>query len=80
MIVAGYCRLSRDEDNENFISIEEQKRIIQDYAKSRNWLLTDDDFYIDDNVSGYTFNRPAFSKMMEKVKWNISFKRKLKKF
>ena len=68
MIVAGYCRLSRDEDNENFISIEEQKRIIQDYAKSRNWILTDDDFYIDDNVSGYTFNRPAFSKMMEKVK------------
>ena len=26
--VAGYCRLSRDEDKENFISIEEQKRII----------------------------------------------------
>ena len=66
--IAGYCRLSRDEDKENFISIEEQKRIIKDYAKSRNWNLTDDDFYIDDNVSGYTFNRPAFSKMMKKVK------------
>ena len=65
--IAGYCRLSRDEDKENFISIEEQKRIIKDYAKSRNWNLTDDDFYIDDNVSGYTFTRPAFSKMMEKV-------------
>ena len=65
--VAGYCRLSRDEDKENFISIEEQKRIIKDYAKSRNWILTDDDFYIDDNVSGYTFTRFAFSKMMEKV-------------
>ena len=63
----GYCRLSRDEDKENYASIEEQKRIIKDYAKSRNWNLTDDDFYIDDNVSGYTFTRPAFSKMMEKV-------------
>ena len=68
MTVVGYCRLSRDEDKENFISIEEQKRIIKDYAKSRNWNLKDDDFYIDDNISGYTFNRPAFSKMMKKVK------------
>ena len=30
MTVVGYCRLSRDEDKENFISIEEQKRIISD--------------------------------------------------
>ena len=66
MIVVGYCRLSRDEDKENYASIEEQKRIIQDYALTRNWLISD--FYIDDNVSGYTFNRPEFSKMMEKVK------------
>ena len=29
--VAGYCRLSRDEDKENYASIEEQKRIIIDY-------------------------------------------------
>lgn len=50
----------------NYASIEEQKRIIQDYVTSRNWTISD--FYIDDNVSGYTFNRPAFSKMIEKVK------------
>ena len=36
--VAGYCRLSRDEDKENYASIEEQKRIIIDYASSRNWI------------------------------------------
>ena len=64
----GYCRLSRDEDKENYSSIEEQKRIIKDYATSRNWIISDEDFYIDDNVSGYTFNRPEFSKMIEKVK------------
>lgn len=64
----GYCRLSRDEDKENYSSIEEQKRIIKDYAISRNWIISDEDFYIDDNVSGYTFNRPEFSKMIEKVK------------
>ena len=37
--IAGYCRLSRDEDKENFISIEEQKRIIKDYAKLDNLLI-----------------------------------------
>lgn len=68
MTVVGYCRLSRDEDKENYASIEEQKRIIKDYATTRNWNISDEDFYIDDNVSGYTFNRPEFSKMIEKVK------------
>ncbi len=68
MTVVGYCRLSRDEDKENYSSIEEQKRIIKDYAVACNWIIKDEDFYIDDNVSGYTFNRPEFSKMMEKVK------------
>ena len=63
MTVVGYCRLSRDENKENYASIEEQKRIIQDYANSCNWTVSD--FYIDDNVSGYTFNRPEFTKMME---------------
>ena len=65
MKIAGYVRLSRDEDRENYSSIEEQKRIIIDYAKSRNWKINDDNFYIDDNVSGYTLDRPAFSKMIE---------------
>ncbi len=64
----GYCRLSRDEDKENYSSIEEQKRIIKEYASSRNWIIQDKDIYIDDNVSGYTFNRPEFTKMIEKVK------------
>lgn len=68
MTVVGYCRLSRDEDKENYSSIEEQKRIIKDYAATRNWIIEDKDFYIDDNVSGYTFNRPEFTKMLEKVK------------
>ena len=68
MTVVGYCRLSRDEDKENYSSIEEQKRIIKEYASSRNWIIEDKDFYIDDNVSGYTFNRPEFTKMIEKVK------------
>ena len=46
MTVVGYCRLSRDEDKENYSSIEEQKRIIKEYASTRNWIISDEDFYI----------------------------------
>ena len=61
--------MSRDEDKENYTGIEEQKRIIKDYAISHNWIIKDKDFYIDDNVSRYTFfNRLEFSKMIEGVK------------
>ena len=67
MKVVGYCRLSRDEDKENYASIEEQNIILQDYAMSRGWKILDRDFYIDDNFSGYTLDRPKFSKMLRKV-------------
>ena len=33
MTVVGYCRLSRDEDKENYASIEEQKRIAAEEAR-----------------------------------------------
>ena len=61
----GYCRLSRDEDKKNYSSIEEQIQMIKDYASSIN--VTIDKFYIDDNVSGYIFNRPNFNKMLDEL-------------
>lgn len=61
----GYCRLSRDEDKKNYSSIEEQIQIINDYASSINEKV--DMFYIDDNVSGYLFNRPEFNKMLDEL-------------
>ena len=67
MRVVGYCRLSRDEDKENYSSIAEQKVILQEYAMSRGWKIAENDFFIDDNFSGYTFDRPDFSKMLKKV-------------
>ena len=36
---AGYVRLSRDDDKRNYVSIENQKLIINQYAME--WLLTD---------------------------------------
>lgn len=65
--VSAYARLSRDEDRENYSSIEEQINIIKEYAQSRGWYIADENVYIDDNVSGYTFNRPKFAQMLEKL-------------
>ncbi len=65
MNVVGYVRLSRDEDKENYSSIEAQKEIIIEYAKRFNWEISG--MYIDDNYSGYTFDRPDFRRMKEDI-------------
>ncbi|MCX7749743.1 MAG: recombinase family protein [Clostridia bacterium] len=62
MRVVGYARLSRDEDKENYSSIISQCGIIHEYASEKDWII--DQIYIDDNVSGYTFDRPAFNEML----------------
>lgn len=63
MNVVGYARISRDEDNQNYSSILTQCDIIHDYASLQGWEVSK--IYIDDNVSGYTFNRPEFSKILQ---------------
>ncbi len=70
MNVVGYVRLSRDEDRENYSSIISQQDIINEYAKERNWTISK--MYIDDNCSGYSLDRPAFSEMINELeKGNI---------
>lgn len=68
MIIAGYLRLSRDEDNINYDSILNQKQIIMDYAK--NFSNYEIKFYEDNNVSGYTFDRPQFNKLKKDLENN----------
>jgi len=63
--VVGYVRLSRDEDKENISSINSQIDIINEYASDRNWVVSK--IYIDDNFTGYNFNRPDFSEMMDLI-------------
>lgn len=60
--VYGYVRLSRDDNKRNYSSIENQKKIIQKYGKDNHMTIRF--IYEDDGVSGYSFNRPAFQKMM----------------
>ena len=57
-ITALYCRLSVDDDNkdEESNSITNQKQILQDYARKEGYTNTM--FFVDDGVSGTTFQRP----------------------
>ena len=59
---AGYVRLSRDDDKRNYVSIENQKLIINQYAADHGVVI--DRWYEDDGISGYIFNRPGFQQMM----------------
>ena len=62
-ITALYCRLSVDDDNkdEESNSITNQKQILQDYARKEGFANTM--FFVDDGVSGTTFQRPNFMRM-----------------
>ncbi len=59
----GYVRLSRDDDKRNYVSIKNQKLIINQYAVSQG--ISIDRWYEDDGVSGYIFDRPGFNQLME---------------
>lgn len=67
--MVGYCRLSRDDSGESYSSIEEQQKMISDYVESKGEIVQK--FYIDDNVSGYKFDRPQWNKMMEDIESNV---------
>ena len=62
-ITALYCRLSVDDDNkdEESNSITNQKQILSDYAKKNGYANTM--FFVDDGISGTTFQRPNFMRM-----------------
>lgn len=61
----GYLRLSRDDNQENYASIAHQQLIIEQYAKERGIHIAK--WYIDDGISGYQFDRPAFLQMLADI-------------
>lgn len=71
-ITALYCRLSRDDELQgDSNSIQNQKKILQKYADDNG--LPNTQFWVDDGVSGTTFNRPGLNAMMSEVeKGNVS--------
>ena len=65
-IIALYLRLSRDDDLEGESnSISNQKALLIRYAKEHGFKNIK--IFIDDGVSGVTFNRQGFKEMMRLV-------------
>ena len=68
--VAIYMRLSKDDgDREESESISNQRAIILNYIEN-NFNYEKYYEYVDDGVSGATFNRPGFKKMIAELKVN----------
>ena len=62
--VGIYARLSRDDERTGeSVSIENQKEMLARYVREQGWTLYS--YYCDDGVSGTTFDRNGFNKLME---------------
>ena len=69
-IVGIYARLSRDDgqDSES-ASIENQRLILTKYVSEQGWELHD--VYVDDGISGTTFERPGVQRLLDDAKNGI---------
>lgn len=64
-VTALYCRLSRDDGEEEAGSIIHQKEILTHFAEESGF--SNFQIYQDQNFSGTTFERPAFLKMLKDI-------------
>ena len=63
---AIYCRLSRDDGGDaESNSIQTQRIMLTNYAKEHGFLIYNE--YIDDGISGTTFQRPSFQRMVADI-------------
>ena len=66
-ITALYERLSHDDERAGeSVSIENQKRILEDYAQKNGF--TNIRHFTDDGVRGTTFKRPGLDTMLEEIR------------
>ena len=65
-ITALYCRLSQEDDRAGeSLSIENQKAMLLQYAKEHHF--PNPTFFVDDGVSGVTYDRPGFQAMLAEI-------------
>ncbi len=69
--IAGlYLRLSHDDERAGeSLSIENQRSILLKYVEEKGWEIYD--IYIDDGVSGTTFNRPGVQRLLDDAKAGV---------
>lgn len=66
-IVGIYLRLSKDDERAGkSLSIENQRRILTNYVREQGWTIYDE--YIDDGISGTSFDRPGVQRMLDDAK------------
>ena len=65
-ITALYCRLSQDDGRDgDSNSIVNQREILSQYCRSNGFHNTQ--FFVDDGISGTTFDRPDFQRMQKMI-------------
>jgi DNA invertase Pin-like site-specific DNA recombinase len=64
---AIYCRISNDDANNQSESIDNQQLIIRHYINSHSDEFAVVDTFIDDGISGMTYDREAYTRMMTLV-------------
>lgn len=65
-ITALYCRLSQEDERAGeSLSIENQKDMLLRYARERHF--PNPTFFVDDGVSGVTYDRPGFQAMLAEI-------------
>ncbi len=65
--VGIYMRLSKDDERAGeSLSIDNQRKILTDYVSEQGWTIYDE--YIDDGISGVSFDRPGVQRMLDDAK------------
>ena len=65
--VGIYMRLSRDDERAGeSLSIENQRAILTEYVSKQGWTVYDE--YVDDGVSGVSFDRPGVQRLLDDAK------------
>ena len=65
-----YVRLSRDDERQGESrSIENQKAILSEYIEQQGWTLHD--IYVDDGISGTTFERPGVKRLLDDAQQGV---------
>lgn len=68
--VGLYLRLSNDDERAGeSLSIENQRSILRKFVGEKDWKVYDE--YLDDGVSGTTFNRPEVQRLLDDAKSGV---------